>query len=169
MESQAMNVRLALAGMLPLAVAACVSYGPQSLTPGATLEATRQSLGAPTAESTQADGGRRLEYARGPLGRHTYMLEFDANGRLQRWSQVLNEANFNLIRPGMGEAEVLALIGHSFEHRIVGIAERRQTVWAYRYETPFCQWFQVGVDSQGKVMDTSYGPDPLCDSVDPSD
>jgi hypothetical protein len=48
----------------------------------------------------------------------------------------------------------------------VGIAERRQTVWAYRYETPFCQWFQVGIDARGKVMDTSYGPDPLCEGRD---
>jgi len=36
-------------------------------------------------------------------------------------------------------------------------------VWAYRYETPFCRWFQVGIDPQGKVVDTAYGPDPLCD------
>jgi hypothetical protein len=161
-----MKFRLVLAAVLSLAAAGCVSYGPRSLAPGATIEATRQSLGAPTAETAQPDGGRRLEYARGPFGRHTYMLDFDSTGHLQRWRQVLNEANFNAIQPGMDATEVLALIGHSHEHRIVGIAERRQTVWAYRYETPFCQWFQVGIDARGKVMDTSYGPDPLCEGRD---
>lgn len=147
-------------------LAGCMSYGPQTLTPGTTLETARQSLGAPTGEFTQPDGGRRVEYARGPLGRHTYMLDFDASGRLLRWEQVLTEAKFNTIQPGMDGREVQELIGHSFEQRVVGIAERRQTVWAYRYETSFCQWFQVGIDKQGKVMDTSYGPDPLCEAHD---
>ena len=164
-----MNVRLVLAGLLSLAAAGCVTYGPGSLAPGATIDATRQSLGAPTADTAQPDGGRRLEYARGPMGRHTYMLDFDSSGHLRRWDQVLNEANFNRILPGMDANEVLSLIGHSFEQRIVGVAEKRQTVWAYRYETPFCQWFQVGIDGQGKVMDTAYGPDPLCEARDRRD
>lgn len=149
-------------------VAGCASHTPQTLQPGTTLDAARRSLGQPTAEFAQPDGGRRLEYARGPVGRHTYMLDFDPSGRLLRSEQVLTEAKFNAIQPGMAAADVQALIGHSFEQRIVGVAERRQTVWAYRYETPFCLWFQVGIDGQGKVMDTAYGPDPLCDDyMDP--
>lgn len=149
-----------------LSLAACTAYGPQSFGPGASVDAVRRSLGTPTGEFPQADGGRRLEFARGPYGRHTYMVDFDAAGRLLRWEQVLTEAKFNTIQPGMSGAEVQALIGHSFEQRAVGVAERRQTVWAYRYETPFCQYFQVGIDVQGKVMDTSYGPDPLCEARD---
>lgn len=158
---QALSSALAAA-----ALTGCVSYGPQSLTPGTSIQAARQSLGVPTGEYPRADGGRRLEYARGPLGRHTYMVDFDAAGKLVRWEQVLTESNFNAVQPGMAASEVQALIGHSFDQRVVGIAERRQTVWAYRYETPFCQYFQVGIDAQGKVMDTSYGPDPLCESRD---
>ncbi len=163
-----MKTRFATASVLAVAaLAACTSYGPQSLAPGAPVETVRQSLGVPTGEFAQPDGGRRLEYARGPFGRHTYMLDFDASGRLLRWEQVLTEAKFNTIAAGMEGRDVQALIGHSFDQRVVGVAERRQTVWAYRYETPFCQYFQVGIDSQGKVMDTSYGPDPLCESLDP--
>jgi hypothetical protein len=155
--------------LLPWALAGCTSYGPQSLAPGSPIESVRQSLGVPTAEFPQPDGGRRVEYARGPFGRHTYMLDFDPAGRLLRWEQVLTEARFNTIVAGMDGAQVQSLIGHSFEQRVVGIAEKRQTVWAYRYETPFCQWFQVGIDSAGKVMDTAYGPDPLCESNDRDD
>ncbi|MBX3620000.1 MAG: hypothetical protein KF891_08455 [Rhizobacter sp.] len=150
------------------ALAGCMSYGPQSLAPGSSVEAARQSLGAPTGEYPLPDGGRRLEYARGPYGRHTYMLDYDAAGRLLRWEQVLTEARFNTIVPGMDAAQVQALIGHSFEKRVVGWAQK-QTVWAYRYETPFCQWFQVGIDEQGKVADTAYGPDPACDPDDARD
>lgn len=39
---------------------------------------------------------------------------------------------------------------------------QRLTVWSYRYETLFCQWFQVGIDEAGHVTDTNYLPDPLC-------
>lgn len=107
-------------------------------------------------------GGRRLEFARGPFGKHTYMLDFDAQGRLVRWEQVLVEARFNAIRSGMDAAEVRAQLGRASDQYVVGWHEK-QTVWAYRYETPFCQWFQVGLNPQGKVVDTAYGPDPLCD------
>ncbi|HEY0817808.1 MAG TPA: hypothetical protein VGD46_03455 [Rhizobacter sp.] len=155
--------KLVATPVLLAALAGCISYGPQSLPTGATQADTVRRLGEPTARIPLPDGGTRVEYARGPFGRHTYMLDFDAGGRLQRWEQVLTEANFNTILPGMDARAVQALIGHSFEQRVVGVAERRQTVWAYRYDSVFCQWFQVGIDAQGKVMDTSYGPDPLCD------
>lgn len=148
--------------LLASTLAGCASYGPGSLPPGTSTEAAVKSLGPATGEFALPDGGRRLEFARGPFGRHTYMLDFDPAGRLQRWDQVLTESNFNAIRPGMDSTDVLALIGHSLDHRVVGWAEK-QTVWAYRYETPFCQWFQVGINPLGKVVDTSYGPDPLCD------
>jgi hypothetical protein len=154
-----------LPALLVCLLSACSSYGPQSLAPGASVEATTTALGAPTAEAPLAGGGRRLEYARGPYGKHTYMLDFDAQGRLLRWDQVLTETRFNAIRSGMDSAEVLSEIGHASEQYVVGW-QVKQTVWAYRYESPFCKWFQVGIDPQGKVVDTAYGPDPLCDNVD---
>lgn len=147
-------------------VAGCTSYGPQSLRPGTSLEAATRALGAPTARHVLPGGGQRLEYARGPFGRHTYFVDFDATGALQGWEQVLSEARFNTIRAGMDGREVLALIGHPSQVYMVGWHEQ-QTVWAYRYETPFCQWFQVGLNPQGKVVDTSYGADPICEDREP--
>lgn len=143
-------------------VSACTSYGPNSLAPGAGVEAATRAMGAPTGDTTLPGGGKRLEFARGPYGKHTYMLDFDAQGRLQRWEQVLVETRFNTIRSGMDAAEVRAQLGRASDQYVVGWHEK-QTVWAYRYETPFCQWFQVGINAQGKVVDTAYGPDPLCD------
>ncbi len=143
-------------------VSACTSYGPSSLAPGTDLEAATHAMGAPTGDAALPGGGRRLEFARGPYGKHTYMLDFDAQGRLLRWEQVLTEARFNAIRSGMDAAEVRAQLGRASDQYVVGWHEK-QTVWAYRYETPFCQWFQVGLNAQGKVVDTAYGPDPLCD------
>ncbi|HEX3139895.1 MAG TPA: hypothetical protein VHQ87_07560, partial [Rhizobacter sp.] len=69
-------------------VAACTTYGPQSLPKGSSMDAARAAMGPPTGEMALPDGGRRLEFARGPLGKHTYMLDYDAQGRLQNWEQV---------------------------------------------------------------------------------
>jgi hypothetical protein len=89
------------------------------------------------------------------------MFDFDASGRLVSTDQVRDEAHFNAIRAGMTEAEVLARIGQPAT--TWPIQWQRQTVWSYRYDTPFCQWFMVGVGKDGRVADTAYGPDPLCD------
>jgi outer membrane protein assembly factor BamE (lipoprotein component of BamABCDE complex) len=143
------------------ALSACSSYGPGSLSKDASVESTLQAMGPPTADITLPNGERRLEYARGPYGKHTYMLDFDAQGRLLRWDQVLTESRFNAIQAGMTANDVLAQIGHASETYYIGW--QKQNVWAYRYESPFCVWFQVGLDQQGKVVDTAYGPDPICE------
>jgi hypothetical protein len=74
---------------------------------------------------------------------------------------VWDEPHFNAIRAGMSADEVRAQIGRP--STTWPIAWQRQIVWSYRYETPFCQWFMVGMGPQDKVVDTAYGPDPLCD------
>ena len=145
---------------------ACSAYGPHGLRPGASVDATVASMGRPTADIALADGGRRLEFGRGPYGKHTYMLNFNAKGELLRWEQVLTELKFAEIKPGMSSAEVLVRIGHPSELRPIGL--QKQTAWSYRYDTPFCQWFQVGIDPQNRVVDTAYGLDPICDAPDAS-
>ena len=150
-------------GALALALlAGCAGrYGPQSLQAGATQADIATALGPPTGRYA-VTGGERLEYARGPYGTHTFMLDLDAQGRLTGWQQVLTEAHFNGIRNGMTRDEVLMTLGHPSDAR--RIALQRRTLWSYRYETPFCQWFQVGLDPSGRVVDTGYGPDPRCDA-----
>lgn len=152
---------------IPLALAAavfagCSSYGPTALQPQATVEQAVQAMGRPSGEYALPNAGKRLEFARGPYGRHTFMLDFDAQGRLVASRQVLTEPDFDALTAGMSQAEVLARIGHPAETHAIGW--QQQTVWAYRYESPFCRWFQVGIGRDGRVADTAYGPDPLCES-----
>src|SRR5687768_15874430 len=94
-----------------VALAACTSYSPTGLAPGSTEAAAVKDLGPPTARRALPEGGTRLEFARGPSGFHTYMLDFDAQGRMQRWEQVLTEENFAKIKPGMTRSDVLAMLG----------------------------------------------------------
>lgn len=146
--------------------AGCAGYGPSSMRPGDTEAEVLAVMGAPTGrygQPAQAQAGvvKRLEFARGPYGRHTYMLDFDANDRLVSWQQVLNEAQFSQIPVGLSQLQLLQTIGRPADMRQVRY--QGHTIWSYRYENPFCLWFEVSIDRQGQVAETGNGPDPLCE------
>jgi len=142
-----------------LALAGCVT--PARFAPGEPLGAVLARLGPPTGQWTTPGMGPVLEYATGPFGKTTWMLQFDDQQRLLRAEQVLNENNFGAILAGMSAEEVRHRIGPPATR--FRVARPPQTVWAYRYDPPFCQWFMVGMGDDGHVMDTAYGPDPACE------
>lgn len=150
-----------LAAVAAALLAACQSYSPGGFQPGATAVQVREGMGVPTGTYPLPDGGVRYEYARGPWGKHTYMIDFDAQARLVQSEQVLTENNFAKIRPGQTRDQVLFAIGHPADMQQVRY--QHQTVWSYRYDAIFCIWFQVGMSPDGRVLETGYGPDPLCD------
>lgn len=140
---------------------ACQTYAPTAFAPGTPLAQVEAAMGPRTAAYPQPDGGQRIEYARSPSGRHTYMLDVDPAGRLTGSEQVLTEAQFARITPGQTRDQVLRLIGHPADVRWLGYQQRQ--LWSYRYDAIFCTWYQVSFDTAGTVVDTGYGPDPLCD------
>jgi hypothetical protein len=145
---------------LVVVLAGCAT--PASMPAGTGIDEVRHRWGAPTLEFALPDGGRRLLYATGPFGRNTYRLDFDAQGRLARAEDVLSEAHFNTeIRPGMTSEEVLRQIGPP--SYTWGVRYHDQTVWSYRFVSPFCLVFHVGITPQRTVEDSSYGPDPVCE------
>lgn len=152
---------LTTATLAALLVAGCAS-DPARLAPGTPQDSVRASLGPPTGLYALPGGGQRLEYATGPYGKRTWMLDFDAAGLLQSAQQVLTEQRFNRIRAGMTREELRRELGRPSSTGVVGW--QHQQVWSYRYESMFCQWFQVGIDPlQGTVVDSGYYPDPVCD------
>ncbi|RQP25699.1 hypothetical protein [Piscinibacter terrae] len=157
---------IAMAAMATVSLAACTTaYGPQGLRSGASIDEVTASLGKPTARYPRG-GGERVEYARGPYGKHTYMLDFDTQGRLLKWEQVLTEPRFDALRLGTSREDLLFTLGHPSEAK--PLPHQSRILWSYRYEGPFCKWFQVGLDGTGQVVDTGYGPDPLCDDYQTS-
>src|SRR5947209_7015931 len=98
---------LALAAL----TAACAALPQHNYAPGTPSSTVMQGMGSPSAEYKSPAGGRRLEYAGGTYGRHTYMFDFDAADRLVRADQVWTEGYFNTIQKGMSADEVLARIG----------------------------------------------------------
>lgn len=160
------SVRWLLAAVIGAAalIAGCAGYGPGGLPLGAPSAAVVERMGPPTGRHALDDGGQRLEFARGPYGVHTYMLDFDAGDRLQRVEQVLTEQNFYALRIGMGRDEVLRRIGRPSE--VSYLSRQRHRLWSYRYETPFCIWFQVSLDDADRVAELGHNSDPLCDRRD---
>lgn len=144
-----------------LVLGACAFVNPGAVPRGSSAEQVIERLGPPTGSFALPDGARRLEYARGPFGKQTWMFDFDARGGLAEVSQVLTEKRFNQVRAGLSIDELRLALGRPSETGQVGWQD--QIVWSYRYESPFCQWFQVGIDRQGRVVDTGYAPDPACD------
>ncbi len=161
-----------------LALAACAGTGATKLQAGSSRSEVMQALGPPTSVfelrqpladpsylqiDTSGQATRRLEYRGGFYAKSTYMFDFDASDRLLASAQVLGEARFNAIIAGMDQQQVLRALGHP--STIWHLGFQRQNVWAYRYDSPFCQWFQVGMGYDGKVVDTAYGPDPVCEHL----
>jgi hypothetical protein len=160
------STRAWAAPALGLLAAGCGTYGPPRLPHGASLAEATAALGRPSPRHALPDG-ERVEFARGPFGKHTYMLDFDRQGRLTGWQQVLTETRFDEIRAGMSRDEVLMALGHPADTR--PLAYQQRTLWSYRYDSPFCTWFEVGIDRQGRVVDTGYGPDPMCEDFNLND
>lgn len=150
--------------LLVMLLGACAFPRPHGFAKGSPAASVIAGMGRPTEEHALASGGRRLEYAGGTYGRQTYMFDFDASDQLVNVEQVLTETRFGAITAGMTASEVLAQIGKP--STTWPIALQRQIVWSYRYDSPFCKWFMVGMSPEGKVVDTAYGPDPACDHDD---
>ncbi len=151
--SSALSAALLLVG--------CAGYGPGNLAPGQTEADVRARMGEPTDRASLPAGGSRLDYARGPMGAHTYRIDLDATGRVQSVQQILTESNFEAVRPGETPADVRERLGPPAEQRVGwrGVGE----VWSYRYDHRVeCRWFQVWL-VEGRVREASYASDPLCD------
>jgi hypothetical protein len=140
-------------------LSACAGYGPGDLRVGASEADFRSRMGQPTGRYALADGGAKVEYARGPMGKHTYMVDVDAAGRVRGWEQVLTEARFEALPIAAPQADVRQQLGRPSETRVGwrGVGE----VWSYRYESLFCRWFQVWL-VEGRVREAAFAEDPMC-------
>jgi hypothetical protein len=121
-----------------------------------------RAWGAPTAVYALGPAGERLEYATGPYGRTTWMIDLNAAGRVTQARQVLNEAEFALVQSDttLTRERLLRWIGTPGERH--GVRGGGQT-WSWRYPTNDCLWFQASIAPDGRVLGASYGIDPSCD------
>lgn len=154
-----MRFRVAI-GVSALLLAGCVASVPTRVQPGLSADEVPRRLGPPTGRYALAGGAQRLEYARGPYGLETWMIDVDATGRVVQVHQVLNEFDFAEVRPGQTRDEVLSRIGRPGEVR--GAWQDRK-LWYWRYDNVMCRLFAVTLNPDDRVRDAGFVPDPACD------
>src|SRR5664279_4800983 len=101
------TLRGAAAAAFIASLSACaVMRAPAALPVGTPITEARQAYGGASGEYPLPGGGTRLEFRQGSFGRQTFMLDFDASGRLVSTQQVLTPSTFATITPGMAQDEV---------------------------------------------------------------
>jgi hypothetical protein len=148
-----------LAGLLGLA--GCAGLGGPPLVLGDSADTVKLKLGEPTA--TYSVGlGQELEYATGPMGQSTWMAHIGADGRLEKFEQVLTGEKFATIKLGVATHEdVLRTIGRPAETSYLPL--RDFEVWSYRYKEAgvWNSMMHVHFDRKGVVQLMQNGPDPM--------
>lgn len=149
--------------LAPLFVSACAGYAPSAHLVGMGRDAVVAHMGHPDRER-QTDSGFRLEFPRGPYGKHTWFVYFDRMGAAKRAEQVLTEPNFAHVHEGMTQDAVLEQLGRPGV--VQPLLRDRGVVWSYRYDNNLCQWFQVELSAQQVVRSAGYGQPPECEAPD---
>ncbi|QXL85916.1 hypothetical protein KUD94_11960 [Comamonas sp. NLF-1-9] len=141
-------------------LAACAA--PRWQQPGTPLPEVLAALGQPTLTLALPGGGQRLIYSSEPAGRQVLQAEFDAGQRLVALHQVMNEARFMALRPGVDtRTTVLQTFGPpALVEQVVSF---RGDIWTYRLlENFIARQAHVHIDPAGvvqRVMFTDEEPD----------
>lgn len=127
---------------------------------GVSTEAdVRARFGEPAAIHPEDDGSRTLEYPRQPEGQTNYMITIGPDGKMSALRQVLKQADFETILPGLDKAEVRRRLGRPATTQVFAL--KNQEVWDWRYlEDQQPRVFSVTFDMEGRVLSTASAIDP---------
>ncbi|HEY0845261.1 MAG TPA: outer membrane protein assembly factor BamE [Noviherbaspirillum sp.] len=155
--------RILLIAAVMFAAAACDrqgrpidEFGLDRLAKGISSEGdVRSIMGQPETVWEEDDGTRFLQYPKGPEGTRTWEFRIDSSGKLTEYRQLLTEANFARIGPGMGRDEVRRLLGKP--RSVAQYRLKNEEVWDWLYQaTTAPRLFNVHFDmTTGKVTRTS--------------
>jgi outer membrane protein assembly factor BamE (lipoprotein component of BamABCDE complex) len=123
------------------------------LKPGvSTATEVKSIMGQPSFEWKEPDGTVTWEFPRGPSGSVTYMVDLRPDGVLKEIRQVLTEAYFAKIQPGLSQDEVRKLIGKPAGSMTFPL--KKEEVWSWKFEQGSGEkWhYHVHFDLGGKVV-----------------
>ena len=120
-----------------------------------TVADMKLKMGEPA--SVYRDGDKELwEYPLGPEGTRTYLMTVNAQGTLEKIDQVLIDANFKRITPGMTITEVRRILGRNSKEQRFGMTPNELT-HKYKFNTGSeDQYFDVTYNAEGRVKDVGY-------------
>ena len=142
----------------------CASYSGSGLKPGtATVADVESSMGVPGMVWKNSQGQVvQLAYPRGPAGYVTFMVFFDAAGKMQKIVQVLNEKYFAQVQIGSTQEQVLKILGPYRDTNV--FSARDELDWNYGYCSQNLQRMAYSVMFDTKTLLVTRGqtnPDPL--------
>ncbi|HMW18567.1 MAG TPA: outer membrane protein assembly factor BamE [Accumulibacter sp.] len=149
-----------LGGLLGI-LSACDADSLGRLKPGVSTSAeVIQVMGQPKLEWREADGTRYWEYPRTPEGMVNYRLVIGPDDRLREVQQLLTEANFAKVKPGMSREDIQLLLGQPAHQRYFSL--KHETVWDWKTKRePGMDWyFNVHFNAEGLVTHTSTNFEP---------
>ena len=140
--------------MLTLVGCDCVATG--ELQAGqSTVADTKLKMGEPA--SVNREGDKEIwEYPLGPEGTRPYMMTVNAQGTLEKIDQVLTDANFKRVTPGMTITEVRRILGRNSKEQRFGMTPTELT-HKYKFNNGTEDlYFDVTYTADGRVKETGY-------------
>lgn len=113
-------------------------------------------MGKHAYEWQEPDGAVTWEFPRGPAGVVTYMIVIGKDGKLREIRQVLTDANFAKLQPGMTPDAVRRIVGRPAE--TMKFANLGEDVWSWKYEPATGEQWMYHVHfalADGRVKRTS--------------
>ena len=153
-------------GAAALVLSACASLSPIQTAQkmiGQPESAVRETFGAPTETYQLANGTHRWIYSKQPMGHEVYAADFDANGKLTNYRQMLTEKEIYEARTGVWtKRDVLERFGSPKEPTQYYPLMKREA-WSYRmYVLGYQQaHFNALFDDNGVLDRTMIVVDPL--------
>jgi len=139
-----------------LVVAGCDRVATGELQAGqSTVADMKLKMGEPA--SVYREGDKEVwEYPLGPEGTRTYMMTVNTQGTLEKIDQVLVEANFKRIQPGMTITEVRRILGRNSKEQRFGMTPNELT-HQYKFNANNeDQYFDVTYNAEGRVKEVGY-------------
>ena len=120
-----------------------------------TVADLKLKMGEPA--SVNREGDKEIwEYPLGPEGVRTYMMTINGQGTIEKIDQVLVDANFKRIVPGMTITEVRRTLGRNSKEQRFGMTPNELT-HKYKFNTGSeDQYFDVTYDALGRVKEVGY-------------
>ena len=149
-----------LCSMLAL-VGACDLIAQRELRPGqSTVEDVRKLMGQPGMIWEENDGSQVFEYARGPEGFETWMVQIGPDGIYRGMKNALVPENLARVQPGMTRDDLRRLLGKPGSEE--SFPAKGEIVWTWRVkgDVSATEMFHAHLDADGRVLRTSRSPDP---------
>lgn len=140
-----------------LSLPGCDYFNLQALQPGvSTGYDVRDRFGKPDMEWLNSDGSTTWEFSRQPEGTDCYMITIGQDNILRSVDQVLTEANYARVQPGMTGEQVRRILGKPASKQFFQLAG--ETVWQWRIAGDASitdpLFFTASFDTTGKVTKT---------------